>query len=68
MLQGTAVLELPVHSQPLTPTFFSNRTSQISPDVSAAIHATFQQADMLDDRGFLKEDPRSAGLCCAVLC
>lgn len=53
-VQAVPVLELSIHPQPLTSLFFSNRMSKISPAVSAAIHATWEQADMLDGEGFLR--------------
>ena len=58
LLQGVAVLERVVQPQPLTPSFLANRTRTISPVVSAAIHSVFQKAGLLDDSGFLLEDPR----------
>lgn len=59
-LQGVAVLELEVQPQALTPDFLSNRTAEVSPKLSAAIHGKLLQAGMLDVSGFLIEDPRSA--------
>ncbi len=47
-----------VQPQPLTPSFFFNRTKDISPSVSAAIYSTFDKSGLLDSSGFLLEDPR----------
>lgn len=58
LTQGVAVLEVEVQPQPLTPHFFSTRTRDISAPVSSAIHSTFLSAGLLDESGFLQDDPR----------
>ena len=52
-----------VQPQPLTPSFFFNRTKDISPSVSAAIFSTFEKSGLLDSSGFLLEDPRYGQQC-----
>ena len=56
--QGVPVLDIEVQPQPLTPSFFSTRTRNISESVSTAIYSTFQRAGLLNETGFLLEDPR----------
>lgn len=56
--QGVAVLKMEVQPQPLTPFFFSSRSRDISDSVSTAIYSTFQRAGLLDESGFLQDDPR----------
>jgi len=57
-LQGVDMMNMEVQPQPLTPSFFFNRTKDISPSVSAAIYSTFEKSGLLDSSGFLLEDPR----------
>lgn len=56
--QEVPVLEIEVQAQPLTPYFFSTRTRDISASVSSAIHSTILRAGLLDESGFLQDDPR----------
>ena len=56
--QEVPVLEVEVQAQPLTPHFFSTRTRDISASVSSAIHSTLLTAGLLDESGFLQDDPR----------
>lgn len=58
LTQGVAVLEVEVQPQPLTPHFFSTRTRDINASVSSAIHSTLLSAGLLDESGFLQDDPR----------
>ncbi|DBA66909.1 TPA: hypothetical protein ACH3X2_002029 [Trebouxia sp. C0005] len=56
--QGVNVIDMEVQPRPLTPSFFFNRTQDISSSVSAAIFSTFEKSGLLDSSGFLLEDPR----------
>lgn len=56
--QGVDVIHMEVQPQPLTPSFFFNRTKDISLSMSAAIYSTFEKSGLLDSSGFLLEDPR----------
>ncbi|EFN55357.1 hypothetical protein CHLNCDRAFT_134386 [Chlorella variabilis] len=40
------------------PTFFSDRSSRLSPEVSAKVVAALHEIDMLDERGMVTVDPR----------
>eukprot|EP00191_Tetraselmis_sp_GSL018_P020722 CAMPEP_0177593740 /NCGR_PEP_ID=MMETSP0419_2-20121207/9349_1 /TAXON_ID=582737 /ORGANISM="Tetraselmis sp., Strain GSL018" /LENGTH=379 /DNA_ID=CAMNT_0019084883 /DNA_START=75 /DNA_END=1214 /DNA_ORIENTATION=- len=51
--------ELRVMPKPLTPSFLSERITSMPKDTSAAIYAVLREAGTIDERGFLREDPRS---------
>lgn len=57
-VQGVAVLEVTMQPQALTPHFLSTRTRDIGASVSSAIYSTFLRAGLLDESGFLQDDPR----------
>ncbi|KAL4428346.1 hypothetical protein ABPG75_002435 [Micractinium tetrahymenae] len=52
----TATVRVPM--RPVYPTFFSDRSPRISPEASARIVAALHQINMLDERGFVTQDPR----------
>eukprot|EP01026_Neomeris_dumetosa_P081638 TRINITY_DN9207_c0_g1_i2.p1 TRINITY_DN9207_c0_g1~~TRINITY_DN9207_c0_g1_i2.p1 ORF type:complete len:387 (-),score=41.11 TRINITY_DN9207_c0_g1_i2:409-1569(-) len=57
---GTTTLELQHHRLPLTQTFFSERIAEVSDDMSNKIYLVFKDNGLLDDEGYLNDNPRKS--------
>lgn len=55
---GVPVATVRVAQRPVGPTFFSDRSSRVSPAVSAKVAAALRALGMLDERGLVTVDPR----------